>query len=475
MAYRDIIEATDDLILYLPLDEASDSDWYDVVGGRHFRVKEEPFTTTWEVDPATGPESGITLNTGPLSGDPATIFDVAPFETTWPMAIDASGEFTVETWCTDGNGIFLMGSRLSFKVVPGSNTLYAWWPDDATRPDSYFATWVAVPDLVGMHHWAITYDGTNLAFYYDGYLLRSVPAPPPVLHDEGDFSTYTYVGASQEGGVPVQLDDFALYARALTLVEIQAHCTDRGTLAVEEDLFAPTLDAFHDLVRASYPVFYIPAIEGEDPIDVEHDRIIDVDTEDGSGPGTRPATKYGLAQMFRVYAAADLGEAVFRHGYLTYEWVVFGEWRSSPWFVNFFDTESFDLRWIISGTTRPNVKLRWYPTSGDPEDYPGTWANDAWHHIVVQVDEHDQPTADNNLKVFIDTELVIELPLGGAGYFNPVTADPSFFGAPRFFDHVAMYAHHLDPAEIAARAALVADFPNPFDQNDRPAVGRLRI
>ena len=463
MAYQDIITAADP-ILYCPFNEATLTAFTDVVGSRVF----EPFFTVGTVSSyitgATGPESGIRIKTSGSFG--ATLSAAA--ETALTTALAASGEFTIETWTSASNLTFFRTDRMSL-VRDGARILCVSWFDSEVYSESFFATYVLIPEhmMTGMHHWVFVFDGTNAKFYADGYLIRSVEAPAPVWDDIGDFSTTITVGASSPGGGTVMLDDLAVYDRAMLEAEVQAHCAERATVY---DPPSDSIDAYHESVQGSYPLCYVPAITGQVPSDIEGACSIDFD----SAP--KVVGRTFLFQEFSVIVQP--GQTMWEHGYRSYEMAIFGEHAVEFGHTFMSNRDGFGLRWYGFGTTAPEMNIRYLPSLGSEVDILGEWADDAWHHVVVNTIQREHPSSGNELTLFVDGAEVfsVALPTSVSDY-NPLTKWPQFRGTPRFFDRVAVYSHILTEEEITERAAMMVDLPIPFgaDGDRLPAVGRLLI
>lgn len=89
------------------------------------------------------------------------------------------------------------------------------------------------------HHVAATYDGAQAALYLDGELLRSVELTGPITYE--GLSRFL-VGCGGNGGLIGQLDDLAIYDRALSAEEIAALFQEgSGRRLTSEELLAARL------------------------------------------------------------------------------------------------------------------------------------------------------------------------------------------------------------------------------------------
>ncbi|HEU5093041.1 MAG TPA: LamG-like jellyroll fold domain-containing protein, partial [Nitrospira sp.] len=448
-----------------PFNEATLTAFTDIAGGRVF----EPFFSVGSVSSyitgATGPESGIRIKVSGSFG--ATLS--AESETALTSALAASGEFTIETWTSASNLVFFSTERMSLKR-DGGRILCVSWFDSEVYAESFFATYVLIPEhmMSGMHHWVFVFDGENAKFYADGHLLRSVEAPAPVWDDIGDFSTSITIGASVAGGGTVSLDDLAVYDRALPESEVQAHCAERATVY---DPPSDPIDAYHESVQNSYPLCYVPAITGQVPQDIEGACSIDFDA------APKVVGRTFLFQEFNVIVQP--GQTMWEHGYRSYEMAIFGEHVVEFGHTFMSNLSGFGLRWYAFGTTPPSVNIKYLPSSGSEIDVLGSWADDAWHHVVVNLVLREHPSSTNGLWLYVDGDEVLALDLssGTIPPYNPLTQWPQFRGTPRFFDRAAVYSHILTEEEITERAAMMANLPVPFgaDGDRLPSVGRLLI
>ncbi len=133
-------------------------------------------------------------------------------------AIDGAKPRTVAMWAKadvfDEGGLFMSGStgatysEFSFKTLTADNTWRAqFWNNnrDFTLPDSK-GEW---------HHYALTYNGTQLAFYYDGALQATWNAA--LVTTSNTFQLGVWNGKRLKGS----LDEVSVWSTALSADQVR--------------------------------------------------------------------------------------------------------------------------------------------------------------------------------------------------------------------------------------------------------------
>jgi hypothetical protein len=223
-AYGALVQASGP-VSYWPLNETSGTTAMDLVGTNHITYG-----------------GTYTLNQEPLrntDGQPCVLFTTADAAGNTRVAYNDSlnpTQFTVECWVKPVNTTVQYLVSLQDRTT-GSRTGYALWKNNGNA--SFGMQWTSVgttnpsingttPALPGkVYHVVGTYDGTTFKLYVNGNLENSsvstyVPASPT----QPGFTIGSRNGIT---AAPSNIQDVALYNRALTLEEIQTHYQGSAT------------------------------------------------------------------------------------------------------------------------------------------------------------------------------------------------------------------------------------------------------
>ena len=135
------------------------------------------------------------------------------------------------TWAATNNSQFFYGgSSVRFMGIASSTTVRLRVSTDGTNWTNLDFT---PSNISGWHHYAGTYDGTNLKLYVDGVEKASTPLSGVIYQfDTGSF----YIGAAGTGYNPgTYIDDVTIYNRALTAEEVMGRYGDYNITALAMD------------------------------------------------------------------------------------------------------------------------------------------------------------------------------------------------------------------------------------------------
>lgn len=201
--YIATVSAHPDLVQYWPLNEADNSTSYaDVLAG----------TALTHV--ATAPGNGGPPLNRDTAGGSVYIHDntrrIGRSSITWPAAwtiecvvfigavVANSG--IIGQWSTNGAMLFI-ASATEVRVYSNNN----------------FNSWTSTLDeILGLHHVAITHNGTNHSLYWDGVQKVTAARAAPSGTNGGNFLVGAYNSGSLATGAPIVVSDIAIYDAALT-------------------------------------------------------------------------------------------------------------------------------------------------------------------------------------------------------------------------------------------------------------------
>jgi len=152
-------------------------------------------------------------------------------------SINPSGAISVALWAKSNNATWNTNNALASK-----RDAYMLAPVNATKQVRfyiytttwYYTSYTTTADITQWHHYAGTYDGANIKLYIDGSLVASTPLTGAINTDTGPLTIGRDDG--QSAYFYGQIDEVAIYNRALSGTEV----TEHATRVIKSDIYKDT-------------------------------------------------------------------------------------------------------------------------------------------------------------------------------------------------------------------------------------------